>query len=42
MLLYEYARRFEASSFRGLYNFIRYVNDIVEERETLETAKLFL
>jgi ATP-dependent helicase/nuclease subunit A len=40
MLLYEYARRFEASSFRGLYNFIRYINDIIDERETLETAKL--
>lgn len=40
MLLYEYARRFESSSFRGLYNFIRYVNDIIDERETLETAKL--
>lgn len=40
MLLYEYARRFEASSFRGLYNFIRYLNDIINERETLETAKI--
>lgn len=40
MLLYEYARRFEASSFRGLYNFIRYLNDIISERETLETAKI--
>ncbi|MDD4774802.1 MAG: 3'-5' exonuclease, partial [Eubacteriales bacterium] len=40
MLLYEYARRFEAGSFRGLYNFIRYLNDIIGERETLETAKI--
>ncbi len=41
MLLYEYARRFEASSFKGLYNFIRYINDILEEKAQLETAKLF-
>lgn len=40
LLLYEYARRFEAGSFRGLYNFIRYLNDIISERETLETAKI--
>ena len=41
MPLYEYARRFEASSFKGLYNFIRYVNDILEEKEELENAKIF-
>ncbi len=41
MLLYEYARRFEASSFKGLYNFIRYINDILEQKAELETAKLF-
>ncbi|MBE6612602.1 MAG: hypothetical protein E7632_08920 [Ruminococcaceae bacterium] len=40
MLLYEYARRFEASSFKGLYNFIRYVNDILENKATLETARI--
>lgn len=27
--LYEYARQFEAGSFKGLYNFIRYVNNAV-------------
>ncbi len=41
MLLYEYARRFESSSFKGLYNFIRYINDILEQKEKLETAKVF-
>lgn len=41
MLLYEYARRFEASSFKGLYNFIRYINDILEEKAQLENAKVF-
>lgn len=30
LLLYNYARKFEASSFEGLYNFINYVNTIIE------------
>lgn len=29
LLLYNFARRFEATSFRGLYRFIRYVNEII-------------
>jgi ATP-dependent helicase/nuclease subunit A len=29
--LYEYARQFEAGSFKGLYNFIKYVNSAVDE-----------
>ena len=29
MLLYNYARKFEASSFDGLYNFINYVNTVI-------------
>lgn len=29
--LYEYARQFEAGSFRGLYNFIRYINQAIAE-----------
>lgn len=40
-LLYEYARRFESSSFKGLYNFIRYINDILADKAKLETAKVF-
>ena len=28
MLLYEHARKFEAGSFRGLYNFISYINQL--------------
>lgn len=31
MYLYEYARNFEASSYKGLYNFIRYINSLIEE-----------
>ncbi len=30
MMLYDYARRFEASSYRGLYNFIAYINEAIE------------
>ncbi|MBR7184075.1 MAG: UvrD-helicase domain-containing protein [Clostridia bacterium] len=30
-LLYDYARRFEAGSYKGLYNFIRYLDDIIAE-----------
>ncbi len=33
--LYEYARTFEASSFKGLYNFIEFINNIIENGETL-------
>ncbi|MBQ8510844.1 MAG: helicase-exonuclease AddAB subunit AddA [Clostridia bacterium] len=40
MLLYEYARRFEGSSFKGLYNFIRYLTDILDEKAKLENAKV--
>ncbi len=40
MLLYEYARRFESSSFKGLYNFIRYIDDILSEKAQLENAKV--
>ncbi|MBR6708947.1 MAG: helicase-exonuclease AddAB subunit AddA [Clostridia bacterium] len=36
-LLYEYARRFESSSYRGLYNFIRYLDDIIAEGTRIET-----
>ena len=39
LLLYEYARSFEASSFKGLYNFIRYINDAVEGGVKLEEKK---
>ncbi len=33
--LYEYARKFEASSFKGLYNFISYINKMIEEQKNL-------
>ena len=34
--LYEYARSFEASSFKGLYNFINYVNGIVGRKNSFD------
>lgn len=40
LLLYEYARQFENGSFKGLYNFILYLNDVVEKRTTLANARL--
>lgn len=36
-LLYDYARRFEASSYKGLYNFIRYLDDIIAEKTKIES-----
>ena len=32
MLLYQYARDFEGSSFKGLSSFIKYVDDIIEQK----------
>lgn len=39
MLFYDYARRYESGSFKGLYNFIYYIEDIIAENEKLDTAK---
>ncbi len=39
MLLYDYARRFEASSYRGLYNFIAYINEAIERGQSIEEAR---
>ncbi len=35
LLLYEYARRFESGSFKGLYQFIEYINSLIEKGQTL-------
>ncbi len=40
MMLYEYARRYEGSSLKGLYSFIRYLTDLIERKETLEPARV--
>lgn len=34
--LYEYARSFEAGSYKGLYNFISYINSILERKNSLD------
>lgn len=36
--LYEYARSFEAGSFKGLYNFIEFINTVIENGATLESV----
>ena len=36
MLLYDYARRFEASSYRGLYNFVAYINEAIERGQSID------
>ena len=38
MMLYEYARKFEAGSFKGLYNFINYISEILEKKTKLEAV----
>ena len=39
LLLYNYAENFEASSFKGLYNFIGYINRLIERGGTFEKKK---
>ena len=36
--LYDYARIFEAGSFKGLYNFIEFINSIIENGQTIDTS----
>ena len=38
MLLYNYARKFEGSSFKGLYSFINYVNNVAARDDGLEDS----
>ncbi len=35
LLLYDYARAFEGASFRGLYSFLAYVNELIAEGKSL-------
>lgn len=35
LLLYEYARSFESGSFKGLYQFIEYINSVIEDGKKL-------
>lgn len=38
-LLYEMAKTYERGSFKGVYSFIRYINNIIEKGKTLGSAK---
>ncbi len=38
MLLYNYARKFEFSSFEGLYNFINYINEVIDSNSSFASA----
>ena len=38
-VLYEYARTFESGSFKGLYNFIEFINTLIENGTTLKVKK---
>ena len=38
LLLYHYARSFAASSFKGLYQFIEYVNEIIRNKRTFRSV----
>ncbi|MCL1794636.1 MAG: UvrD-helicase domain-containing protein, partial [Oscillospiraceae bacterium] len=40
MLLYEYARKFEETSFKGLYGFLNYLNDVQKGKNDFEKAKV--
>lgn len=36
MLLYDHARKYEASSYHGLYSFIAYINEAIERGQSIE------
>lgn len=38
MLLYDYARRFEVSSYEGLYSFISYINQVISSGKSFQTG----
>lgn len=39
LLLYEYARSFENGSFKGLYQFIEFINSLIDNKKALELGK---
>ena len=39
MLLYDYSREFEAGEFRGLYNFIHFINSLIDKRTTFDDTR---
>ena len=39
MLLYDFARGYEAGSFKGLYNFIEFINNIIDKKTTFDDSR---
>ena len=39
ILLFDYARSYEAGSFKGLYNFISFINNIINKKTTFDDAR---
>ena len=39
MLLYDYARKFEAGAFKGLYNFISFLNSLIDKKTTFDDPR---
>ena len=39
MLLYDYARKFESGSFKGLYNFISFVNSLLDKKTSFDDPR---
>ena len=39
-LLYDYARSYEAGSFKGLYNFISFINNIIDKKTTFDDTRV--
>ena len=39
-LLYDFARGFEVGSFKGLYNFIQFINSIIDKKTTFDDARM--
>lgn len=37
--LYNYSRQFGANSYRGLYDFISFINDVIEQKETVDLSQ---
>lgn len=40
ILLYDYARSYEAGSFKGLYNFISFINNIIDKKTTFDDTRV--
>ncbi len=39
MILYDYARSYESGAFKGLYNFISFINNLIDKKTTFDDAR---